>query len=49
MWPGVPHHRIARLHHALLATDQAYMSGLRYRMRVLSPPRQGLGAPPPLR
>jgi fatty acid desaturase len=45
MWPGVPHHRIARLHRALLASDRAYAIGLRYRTRVLSLPRQGLGAP----
>ncbi|HWG98511.1 MAG TPA: fatty acid desaturase [Pilimelia sp.] len=41
LWPGVPHHRIAALHRALLRRDHGYASGLRYRTRVLAPPVRG--------
>lgn len=41
MWPGVPHHQLARLHRTLLAQDAEYRSKLRYRTRVLERPRTG--------
>ncbi|MDX3500426.1 fatty acid desaturase family protein [Streptomyces sp. ATCC51928] len=42
LWPGVPHHRIARLHRELLAHDEPYRATIRYRTRVLEQPRTGL-------
>lgn len=38
LWPGVPHHRLARLHQTLLSRDPAYAGRLRYRKRTLSAP-----------
>ncbi|MDX2709720.1 fatty acid desaturase [Streptomyces sp. PA03-6a] len=41
LWPGVPHHQLARLHRILLAQNAEYRSNLRYRTRVLERPRTG--------
>jgi fatty acid desaturase len=38
MWPGVPHHQIARLHRLLLANDPQYATTLRMRTRILQQP-----------
>ncbi|MGW8380134.1 fatty acid desaturase [Streptomyces sp. ODS28] len=42
LWPGIPHHQLARVHRLLLEHDPAYAAGLRYRTRVLERPRTGL-------
>lgn len=42
MWPGVPHHQLARLHQILLTHDEEYRSKLRHRIRVLESPRKGV-------
>lgn len=41
MWPGVTHHRIARLHRLLLDHDEQYRRNLRYRTGVLQRPKTG--------
>ncbi|MFI7275334.1 fatty acid desaturase [Streptomyces sp. NPDC049879] len=41
LWPGVPHHQLARLHRLLLERNAEYRTGLRYRTRVLESPRTG--------
>lgn len=42
LWPGVPHHQLARLHRALLRLDpDGYGRRLRQRRRVLQQPTQG--------
>ncbi|MBV9450179.1 MAG: fatty acid desaturase [Streptosporangiaceae bacterium] len=38
MWPGVPHHRIARLHRFLMVNDCWYATRLQLRTRVLQTP-----------
>jgi fatty acid desaturase len=42
MWPGVPHHRIAKLHRTLLANDPAYAARLMVRTKVLQDPVRGV-------
>ncbi|WP_091089330.1 fatty acid desaturase family protein [Micromonospora nigra] len=41
MWPGVPHHQLAKLHRVLLSEDDEYRSKIRYRTRVRQRPRTG--------
>lgn len=47
LWPGIPHHRIARLHQILLVRDQQYATRLRFRTKVLSEPWTGYSRPRP--
>ncbi|MFJ5309794.1 fatty acid desaturase [Streptomyces sp. NPDC088350] len=43
LWPGVPHHRIRKLHRSLVASDpEGYAAQLRHRTRFLSQPVRGL-------
>jgi fatty acid desaturase len=43
MWPGVPHHRIRKLHRRLLVNDpEGYAARLRHRTRFLSSPVRGI-------
>jgi fatty acid desaturase len=41
MWPGVPHHRLARLHRRLMAADPEYAARLRRRSGILATPVRG--------
>ena len=41
LWPGVPHHQLARLHRVLLRDDPAYRTKIKYRTRVRQRPRTG--------
>lgn len=44
MLPGVPHHRIAKLHRALVENDLVYVANLMVRTRVLQLPVRGCAA-----
>jgi fatty acid desaturase len=44
MWPGVPHHRLARLHRRLMAGDPEYAARLRWRSGILVTPARGARA-----
>ncbi|MFJ1706962.1 fatty acid desaturase family protein [Kitasatospora sp. NPDC088346] len=37
MWPGIPHHRLARVHRRLMAEDPAFAARIRTRTAVLAP------------
>ncbi|USC51053.1 fatty acid desaturase family protein [Streptomyces filamentosus] len=38
MWPGIPHHSLARIHHLLLSEDEEFARRLRKRDRILTAP-----------
>lgn len=43
LWPGIPHHRLHRVHRHLLRHDpETYAKRLRYRTRVTQDPRIGI-------